>query len=322
MRKSAVLIVLLLAVGSVMATAAQAAGVTREQLDEAITKLVANGELWAKDEKIPAADLADLKSLKFDKASAPAFSAALRGMKRTPAGMYAKARLIEHLQKSDIETLKAILRDVQIAQSRARNSYRNFPPVSKSVSASLAMPEYNPRLTTDAIMARMASLADRREAKKERDLVVAKQNEAAWDIEQAAFSIIALAGTRSDDARAINVMMTAERASDAAFVTVAGAYIAGAPKMDADRATRMYMMLRSYANRLRFANRKNYICKGKPVLSDQVTSTFTSVPDYAGIKLITLMNKLVPVAKNKRCVKIPVPTPQEIKTHNTPKKKK
>jgi len=322
MRKSAVLIVLMLVAGSFVATAAHAAAVTREQLDEVVAKLLANGELWAKDENIPAAEKANLKSLKFDKDSAPMVSVALRGIKRTPAGMYATARLLEHLKSSDVETLKVILRDVQIAQSRARSSYRPFPPVSKSVSASLAMPEYSPKLTTDAIMARMASLADRRAAKKARDIGIAKQNEAAWDIEQAAYSIIAVAGTRSDDARAASAMMMAERAGDATFITIAAAYTAAAPKMDADRAARLYQILSSYASRLRLANRKNYICKGKPILSDQTTSTFTSIPDYAGIKLVSLMNKLVPVAKNKRCVKIPVPTAQEIKAHHTPKKKK
>lgn len=322
MRKSAVLILLLLVTCSVMATTAHAEGVTREQLDEAITKLVANGELWAKDETIPAAQKANLKGLKFDKASAPVAGVALRGIARTPAGMYATARLLEHLQGSDVETLQVILRDVQIAQSRARSSYRPFPAISKSVSASLAMPDYNPSLTTDAIMARMASLAERRAEKKDREVLIAKQNEAAWDIEQAAFSIQALAGTRSDDARAASAMMMAERADDATFIAIADAYIAAAPKMDADRASRLYQTLRPYAARLRLANRKNYICKGKCVLSDQATSTFTPIPDYPGIKLVTLMNKLVPVAKDKRCVQIPVPTAAEIKTANTPKKGK
>ncbi len=324
MRKSAVLIALLLAAGSLVMTAAPAwaAGVTKEQLDEAIAKLVANGELWAKDETIPTNDRADLKGLKFDKGSAPVTIAALRSIKRNVPSLYATARLLEHLQGSDVETLQAILQEVRTLQMRARSYYRSFPVMSKSHAESMGMPKYNPRLTTAAIMARMASLAGRRGAKKARDLPIAKQNEAAWDIEQATFRIQAIAGTKTDDARAVSAMTLAERASNASFIAIVDAYIAAAPKMEADRAVRLYQMLRVPASRLRMVNRKNYICKGKCLLKDESTSTFTTVPDYPGVKMIALMNKLVVVAKNKRCPKVKVPTAAEIKTYNTPKKKK
>lgn len=322
MRKSAVLIALLLAGGSLVATAAPAwaAGVTKEQLDEAIAKLVANGEIWAKDETIPPDDRADLKGLKFDKGSAPVTIAALRGIKRNLEGLYATARLLEHLQGSDVETLQAILQEVRTLQMRTRSYYRPFPTFTKAQTESMGMPDYNPRLTTAAIMARMASLASQRGAKKARDLPIAKQNEAAWDIEQATFRIQAIAGANVDDARAVSAMMLAERSGNASFIAIVDAYIAAAPKMEADRAARLYQMLRVPASRLRMVNKKNYICKGKYILKDESTSTFTPMPDYPGVKMIALMNKLVVVAKDKRCPKVPVPTAKEIQEYNTKKK--
>jgi len=326
MRKSAVLIVLLLAAWSLVAAAAKAqgAGVTKEQLDAVIAKLVANGEAWVKDENIPSSGLADLNGLKFDKASAPVITAALRGIKRNPAGLYATGRLLEQIERSGIEAIQAILPEVRTIQMRARSYYRPFPALSKAQAESMGMPKYNPKLTTEAIMTRMGSLADRRAAKVARDLPIAKQNEAVWDIEKASYHMRAIAGTKTDDARTVNAMAMTERASDASFVTIVDAYVAAAPKMDADRAARLYQVLRPLALHLRMANKKNYTCKGKSTLHDESTSVFTAVSEYPGLKIIGLMNRLVVVAKNRNCKKLPVPTTAEIQAYNTkkPKKKK
>ncbi len=318
MRKSAVLTVLLLTVAIVAATAAPtlAAGVTKEQLDKVIKQLIANGELWTQDNSIPTDDLADVKSLKFDKASAPVAIKAFRGIKRTISGLYASARLLEQIQLSDAETVSAFVQDARMLQSRVRNTYRRFPVVSKAMEESLVMPKYHAKLNTNAIMARMATLSDRRVAKRARDLPIAKQNEVAWDIELAAFNIQAVGGSRTEDSRAISMMMKAEHTGDATFLAIANAYIAAAPKMEADRAARLYQSLRSHALRLKMANKKNYMCKGECELSGKSTSTFTSTSDYPGIKLIFIMNRLAAVAKDKNCKTIKPPTSNEIKEFN------
>jgi len=314
----------LLASGSLMAAPVPAptAGITREQLDEAIATLVANGEVWAKGKNIPTNDRADLSGLKFDKGSAPVVIAALRGIKKNLTGLYATARLLEALETSNVEAIKEILSQVRIIQVRVKSYYRRFPVLSKSRVEAMGMPAYSSRLTTDAIMNRMAGLAGARAAKKARDLPIAKQNEAVWDIEQAAFRMQAAAGGKTDDTRAVNAMIMAERTSDASFVIMANTYTAAARKMDADRAARLYKILRVPSLRLRMVNRKNYTCKGKCVLHDIATSQFTSMPDYPGVKMLTLMNSLAIAAKNKKCPKVPVPTAKEIQAYNKKKKKK
>ena len=86
---------------------------------------------------------------------------------------------------------------------RTRSLYRPFPTMSKAQIDSLKMPAYSDKLSTDAIMDRMGSLDERREAKLRKDVPIAKQNEAAWDIEKAIYKMMAECGSSSDDNTAV-----------------------------------------------------------------------------------------------------------------------
>jgi hypothetical protein len=320
MRKSVVLTTILLASGLATAGRLATAGVTKEQLDKAIAKLIANAEIWAQDKNILTNDLADLNSLKFDKESAPVIIAALGGIKRDTEGLYATARLLERLQGSDLETIRAVLPEVQRIHLPAKGLYRSFSPKNKAKEDSLVMPKFDPRMSTENIMARMGSLDGLREAKKQRDLPIAKQNEAVWDIEQAAYKLLAVGGDQSDDGKAMTAMALAERANDGVFAIILDAYQAAAPKMEPARAVKLYQVLRPHALRLRMQGKKKYTCKGKSLISPDATSTMSTVDDYAGIKLAALLNKLVVVAKDKSLAPMPVPTPKEVDDFNQPKK--
>ena len=302
--------------------AAARSAVTKEQIDKAIDQLVENGELWAKNEKIPPGSKANLKGLKIDKASASVVAAALRRIRRDLPGSYATARLMEHIQTADTEAQKALLSEVNTILQRASTSYRPFPAVSGALADALSLPTYNSSLTTEAIMSRMGKLESLRQAKIARDMPVAKQNEAAWDTETAGYKIVALVGGVSEDNRAVSNMMRGELAGDGVFQIIASAYLAAAPKMDPTRAGKLYGMLRPHALRLRMQRKKNYTLKGQSKLEATGPSTMATTPDYAGVRLVQLLNKLADSAKNKRYQKMPVLTGRQIdEAHKPPKKK-
>jgi len=310
-----------LAAGPLAAPAGPAtASVTKEQLDKAIAKLIANAEIWAQDKNIPTNDLADLNSLKFDKESAPVIIAALGGIKRDTEGLYATARLLERLQGSDLETIRAVLPEVQRIHLPAKGLYRSFSPKNKVKEDSLVMPKWDPRMSTENIMARMGSLDGLREAKKQRDLPIAKQNEAVWDIEQAAYKLLSVGGDQSDDGKAMMAMALAERANDGIFAIILDAYQAAAPKMEPARAVKLYQVLRPHALRLRMQGAKNYTNRGKSLLHSDAVSTAGSIQESAGLKVLALINTLVDAAKDKSLAKVPVPTQKEIDEFNKKKK--
>ncbi len=316
MSKSVVLAAVLLAAGGMPAWAGPATGsVTKEQLNKVIAKLIANAELWVQDKNIPSNDLADLNSLKFDKASAPVFTAALGAIKRDTEGLYVTARLLECLQRSDVETIRAALAEVQRLELQIKGLYRPFP-AHKAADDTSSMPKYDPRMTTEMIMARMGSMDVQREAKRQRDIVTSKQNEAAWDNEQAAYKLIAVGGEPNDDSKAMVAMAAAERAGDWVYSLILDAYQAAAPKMEPARAAKLYQILRPTALRLRMQAAKKYVCKGKSLLRNDAASEMTSVNEAAGTKVLTLINKLAEVAKEKNLAPIPVPTPKEIEEFN------
>jgi hypothetical protein len=295
------------------------AGVTKEQLDDAIAKLGANAEIWVQDKNIPTKDLADLGSLKFDKESAPAITAALVGIKRDAEGLYSTARLLEHLQASDLETIRAVMPEIERIHLQVKGLYRPFPPVSKGAEDSAGMPKYDPRMTTEAIMARMSALDSHRGGKKQRDLVIAKQNEGAWDTEQAIYRLIAVGGDLADDTKSMAAMATAERTNDGIFAVILDAYQAATAKMEPARAAKLYQILRPHALRLRMQPKKKYICKGKCQLQADTASTMVLVDDSAGAKVLALVNRLAEVAKDKGLAAVPMPTQKELDDFNKKK---
>ncbi len=325
MRKLVVLTAVLLAAGALAARPLAApagpatAGVTKEQLDKAIAKLIANAEIWAQNKNIPTNDLADLNSLKFDKESAPVITAALGGIKRDTEGFYATARLLERLQGSDLETIRAVLPEVQRVHLLAKDMYRPFPPY-KATNDSAGLPKWDPKMSTESIMARMGSMESQQEAKKQRDLPIAKQNEAAWDIEEAVYNLHAIGGDQSDDVKAMTAMALAERAGDGIFITILDAYQAATAKMEPARAAKLYQVLRPHALRLRMQVAKNYTNRGKSLLHSDAVSTAGSIQGSAGLKVLALINKLVEVAKDKSLTTISMPTQKEI--DESKKKKK
>ena len=320
MRKSVVLTTILLASGLATAGRLATAGVTKEQLDKAIAKLIANAEIWAQGKNIPTNDLADLGSLKFDKELAPVIIAVLGGIKRDTEGLYATARLLEHLQGSDLETIRAVIPEVQRIELLAKGLYRPFPPKDKAKEGTTVMPKWDPRMSTENIMARMSSLDDLRDGRTQRDVIIAKQNEAAWDTEQAAYKLLAVGGDQSDDGKAMAAMAVAERAGDGIFVTILDAYQAAAPKMEPARAAKLYQVLRPHALRLRMQGRKKYTLKGKSRLHADTTSEMGSIEESAGLKVLALINTLVEAAKDKSLAKVPVPTQKEIDEFNKKRK--
>jgi hypothetical protein len=321
MRKSVVLTAVLLAAGPLAASDGPAtAGVTKEQLDKAIAKLSANAEIWAQGKNIPTNDLADLGSLKFDKESAPVIIAALGDIKRDTEGLYATARLLERLQGSDLETIRAVIPEVQRIHLLAKGMYRTFPPKDKVKEGTTVMPKWDPRMSTENIMARMSSLDDLRDGRKRRDLIIAKQNEAAWDTEQAAYKLLAVGGDQGDDGKAMAAMAVAERAGDGIFLTIIDAYQAATAKMEPARAAKLYQILRPHALRLRMQGRKKYTLKGGSQLHADTTSEMGSIDESAGTKVLALINTLVDAAKDKSLAKVPPPTQKEIDEFNKKRK--
>jgi hypothetical protein len=316
MSKSAVLTAVLLAAGGLAAAAGPAkAGVTREQLDKAIATLGDNAGIWAQGKNIPTKDLADLGSLEFDKQSAPVIMAALSGIKRDTEGLYVTARLLERLAGCDLETIRAVMPEVQRIILAAKGFYRPFPPY-KATDDAAGLPKFDPRMTTGDIMARMGSADVQREAKKQRDLVVAKQNEAAWDTEQAAYKLFAASGDQNDDAKAMAAMNLAEMAGDGAFTIIIDAYQAAAPKMEPARAAKLYQILRPTALRLRMQSNKKYAIKGKSIIRADAASTASVIDESPGPRVLALLNKLVEVAKDKSLAPVRVPTQKEIDDFN------
>jgi hypothetical protein len=316
MSKSAVLTAILLAAGGLAPAAGPAkAGVTREQLDKAIAQLGDNAGIWAKGKNIPTKDLADLDSLGFDKQSAPVIMTALSGINRDTEGLYVTARLLERLSGCDLETIRAVMPEVQRTILAAKGFYRPFAPY-KATDYATGLPKYDPRMTTADIMAHMSSADLQREAKKQRDLVVAKQNEAAWDTEKAAYKLLAAGGDQNDDAKAMAAMNLAELAGDGTFTIIIDAYQAAAPKMEPARAAKLYQVLRPTALRLRMQGKKKYAIKGESVLLANAASTTSFIDEGPGPRVLALLNKLVEVAKDKSLAPIRVPTQQEIDDFN------
>jgi len=316
MSKSAVLTAVLLAAGGLAAAAGPAkAGVTREQLDKAIATLGDNAGIWAQGKNIPTKDLAHLDSLEFDKQSAPVIMAALSGIKRDTEGLYVTARLLERLAGCDLETIRAVMPEVKRIILAANGFYRPFPPY-KATDYAVGLPKFDPHMTTADIMARMGSADVQREAKKQRDLVVAKQNEAAWDNEQAAYKLFAASGDQNDDTKAMAAMNLAELAGDGGFTIIIDAYQAAAPKMEPARAAKLYQILRPTALRLRMQNKKKYALKGKSILRADAASTASVIDESPGPRVVALLNKLVEVAKDKSLAPVRVPTQQEIDDFN------
>jgi len=303
---TAVVLALLCAAGAVHAA------VTPAQFNEAVKALEANAELWAKDEPIGSAAQAALSKIRFDKNSVPLLQTFLRSAKRDPAGLYVVNKLLDRLLLSDSATITAAVTDVKNFQSRLRNAYRPFPKMSRTQQAALKMPAYSPRLTTDAIMARMAVIDRQRDIKVARDLPVAKYNQMVGKLTENTYRLICLAGDPREDAVLVRTMLLEERAGRAGFLQIANALAAAAPKMDPDRAKKLYAALRTHASRLAMQKKKKYEDYGKVNLRRDDTSTFETKDDYAGIRLITTLNKIAEAAKDPSCPKLKVPNSKQI----------
>ena len=293
-----------------------AAAVSKEQFGEITRKLQANAELWLKDEPTdPSADAA-LKKITFDKDSLGLLQGAIRSARRDAVGLYVVNRLLERLLAADAETLRAALTDVKGLQGRMGNAYRPFPKMSARQLDALKMPAYSPRLTTDAIMTRMAMIDQQRDTKIERDLPIAKHNEMVYDLSKNTVRLMAKADDLREDALLARMLFLAERQEEAMFLVIADALAAEAPKMGPDRAQKLYAQFRPNVSRVAMQNRKGYVDPGSPNLRRDETSEFDKRDEFAGIRILTTMNKLADAAKSPACPRVKVPSNKDIEEYH------
>jgi len=288
------------------------AGITREKLDEIIQKLEANGQSWLKGETIAPDARVDLAKVRFDQASVPHLEAALKSSRRDTARLYALNRLLERLQAADQGTVRAALPAVKMLHARTKSGYRTFPKLTKRQADSLKMPPFNPRLTTDFIMGRMAVLDKQRESKVAREMHIARHNEVVSDIEKSAFRLMFLAGEAREDSALVKTMFLEERKGNAIFLTIANTFADPGNKIDPERARKVYPLFRSHLSRLAMQNKRKYVDPGKANLQRSGTSAFTQKDEYAGIRILKAYNRLVEATKLPSLKKVRVPSNKEI----------
>jgi len=309
-------LLLVAALLNVPGPSALAAGVSKEKLNETVKKLQANAEKWLKGEEIDKSVDRQLGGIAFDKESVAHLQVFLKSAKRDAAGLYVVNKLLGRLEKADVETIRTALPDVKNLHSRTRNAYRSFPKVSRGQIASLKLPTYSSRLTTDAIMGRMAALDKQRDVKVARDIPLAKHNEMVYELAKKAIRLMCMAGDARDDTYLARNLFLEERKGDAIFATIADELGAHARKMDPQRATKLYAMFRPHVSRLAMQNRKSYVCRGKSTINRTQTSTYGKADEYAGIKVLGTMNKIADAAKNKAAPRVKVPTRQQIEEYH------
>jgi hypothetical protein len=291
---------------------APGAGITREKLDEIIQKLEANGQAWLKGENIDPNARVDLAKVRFDRESAAHLQAALRSSRRDTARLYALNRLLEHLQAADPETVRAALPAVKMLHTRTRTGYRTFPKLTKRQVDSLRMPPFNPRLTTDFIMGRMAALDKERENKVARELFIVRHNEVIFGIEKNTFLLMLQAADAREDSALVKTMFLEERKGNAIFLTIANAFADPRRKIDPERARRIYPLFRAHLSRLAMQNKRKYVDHGQANLQRSGTSAFTQKDEYAGIRILNAYNRLVEATKLPDLKKVRVPSGKEI----------
>ncbi len=298
------------------------AAVSREKLNELVAKLRANGELWAKDEDIPTAQKVDLKNVTFDKASVSALLGVLPSLQRDTAGLYAAGKLLGRLAESDKEAIGAAVPAVRSLQARAKSGYRPFPRLSRAQASSLKMPDYSGRMTTDAIMSRLAALERQRSAKVDRDLPIAKHNVACCRVEKQAYRIMFRADNPREDVYLIRQMFLAENDGDAMFLHIINLIDKGAQDMADDRARRYQAAFRPHLARLKMKNRTGYTDRCQPNLRSDDVSGYLKDEAYAGVKVLSTYKKLLKAAGMDKQVKVQVPTEQQVKAFHEKKRKR
>jgi hypothetical protein len=299
---------------------ARAAGVTKEQLDEVVTKLEANAQLWLKDEEVPGPQRVDVNKISFTKESVPHLEAILKSPKRDTARLYAVGKLLVRLQSASAETIQAALPAVKKLHTRTKNTYRAFPRFNPSVLASLKMPPYSRRMTTDAIMTRMAMLDRQRDVKVTRELPFAKHNEAVYGLESSTYRLMFLAGDVREDSNLAKALFLEERKGSAIFLDIADTIARNAGKMGPQRAQKLYPVFRPHLSRLAMQNKRKYTNRGKANLRRTEASLFEQKDEFAGIKVLETYNKIVEAAKLKTLRKVTVPSRKQIEEYHKKRK--
>jgi hypothetical protein len=243
---------------------AAAAGLTQEKLNGIFKKLEANGELWLKDEQIPADAKVDLNSVRFDKDSAAYLEPILRSSRREPSRLWAINKLLNRLQQADAETIQAVLPAVKALHGRIKGTYRSFPKLTDRQADSLKLPPYDERITTAFIMGRMALLDKQRDAKVAREVPLAKHNEAVYDLEKNTYRLMCLAGDPREDTACAKALFVEEGRGNAIFITIADAISEHARKMTPERARKLYPLFRPHLSRLAMQPRGSTSTRARP----------------------------------------------------------
>jgi len=283
--------------------------IRKENLDEMVTKLEANADLWLQDKPVSATVERQMRDLVFDKDSVRPLSTLLRSIKKDDKGLYVIGRLLRYLSFAKTDVVQAALSSVKSVHSSVRRTYRPFPKFSKAQEKALSLRDYSPRLRTPAIMKEMATVQKRREAKLAGEKLIAKHNELVYNIEKTCYQLMLLAKDQREDKFLVNTLLLAERRKSSFFVSILDQIAADARKMDRDRAQGFYNALKPHGVRLKMERERSYQHFGKASLSSDRASSFGTVRALPGAHILKTMNRLATPAKLPA---LKVPTKKEI----------
>lgn len=295
---------------SILLAAPASAELTKDKYDELYKALLVNGEQWAEGQEIE--EEPQLKNVEFDKESAEFLVASLRNSRMAEADLYVINRLLGRLAQSSEQAVQIALPAVKQLQARLRNTYRKFPPVSRRQTANLRMPDYDPRLTTDLIMGRMAVVDKQREAKLARDEPIARHNRMVYQIEKKAYRLMFRNGDPSDDQTILRTLFVEEHKGSALYLHLLDLIDSAAAKMPKDRAMRYQLAFRTHVPRLAMQKKQGYLDYGEPDLRPDESSTYKKQEAYPGIELLKVYKKLVKAAGLEKQIDVKVPDSKKI----------
>ena len=291
---------------------ARAAGATKKQIDDVVEQLRANAELWRTDQEIRVEAEVALKTLWFDKAAIDPLCQVLRSMPTDPNGLYVINRLLRQLSFAKTDAIRAALPTVKALHGKLKKTYQPFPHLSKGQIEALKKPSSrSPRAR--------AALEERRKKKVAAEKDIARRNQMLYLLEKRTFLLMLRAKKSEEDKILAESLLREEKQRSAIFLTLIDAMAGDARHMSKERAEPIYNILRPGGIEVKMQKKTAYVDRGRAQIRERDVSTYETVKEYPGIKILRALNRIATAARTPA---LKVPKPKEVEKYHRDRAKK
>ncbi len=249
---------------------------------------------WAEGEKTDRDLQRRLRGVNYDHASADLLATRAAETRPTGESLYVLNELLKPLLAARTDAIRAALPHLDRHAAR--------------LTAFQQLPEYTERQAD-----KLAEDPARQEQKLATERPIKLRNEQADRFRRALTTLKVLANEEPWDRELIRQLRLQESEGDWGYTDTLETIRAESRRMKRERAKAFYEAVARLGEELRYQPKRKYVDPGEVKLVADAPSTFAVHEDYAGIRILEVVNQL---ATPSRMPALIVPTPAEIEKHN------